>query len=34
LRSTLYLGRAVTALGLAMVRRWPTRLETIPRALA
>jgi glycosyltransferase involved in cell wall biosynthesis len=33
-RSTLYLGRAVAALGLAMVRRWPTRLETIPRALA
>jgi glycosyltransferase involved in cell wall biosynthesis len=28
LRATLYLARAVIALGLALVRRWPTTLET------
>jgi glycosyltransferase involved in cell wall biosynthesis len=27
-RTTVYLGRAVVALGLALVRRWPTELES------
>jgi glycosyltransferase involved in cell wall biosynthesis len=31
LRATLYLARAVIALGLALVRRWPTTLETQPQ---
>jgi glycosyltransferase involved in cell wall biosynthesis len=30
LKATLYLSRAVVALGLALVRRWPTTLETPP----
>jgi glycosyltransferase involved in cell wall biosynthesis len=30
-KATLYLARAVVALGLAMVRRWPTALETVPK---
>src|SRR4051812_34590702 len=30
-RAALYLARAVVALGLALVRRWPTTLETTPR---
>jgi glycosyltransferase involved in cell wall biosynthesis len=34
LRATLYLARAVVALGLALVRRWPTSLETLPEELA
>ncbi len=29
LRSTVYLGRAVIALGLALVRRWPAATETL-----
>jgi glycosyltransferase involved in cell wall biosynthesis len=33
LRSILYLARAVTALGLALVRRWPESLETVPQEL-
>jgi glycosyltransferase involved in cell wall biosynthesis len=33
-RSVLYLARAMVALGLALVRRWPTTLETVPRELA
>jgi glycosyltransferase involved in cell wall biosynthesis len=32
-RATLYLARAVVALGLALVRRWPTTLETVPQEL-
>lgn len=31
LRAMLYLGRAVVALGLALVRRWPSTLETQPK---
>jgi glycosyltransferase involved in cell wall biosynthesis len=31
LRSVLYLARAVVALALALVRRWPAGLETVPR---
>jgi glycosyltransferase involved in cell wall biosynthesis len=31
LRSTLYLSRAVVALGLALIRRWPITLETVSR---
>jgi glycosyltransferase involved in cell wall biosynthesis len=34
LRATLYLARAVVALGLALVRRWPTTLEAVPAELA
>jgi glycosyltransferase involved in cell wall biosynthesis len=34
LRSVLYLARAMVALSLAMVRRWPTTLETMPQELA
>lgn len=34
IRSVLYLARAITALGLALVRRWPDSLETIPQELA
>ncbi len=33
LRSVLYLARAVVALGLALVRRWPTSLESVPGEL-
>lgn len=33
-RATLYLLRAVVALGLALVRRWPASLETVPQELA
>jgi glycosyltransferase involved in cell wall biosynthesis len=33
-RSVLYLARAMVALSLAMVRRWPTVLETVPQELA
>lgn len=33
-RSTLYLARAVVALGLALVRRWPMTLEAVPQELA
>jgi glycosyltransferase involved in cell wall biosynthesis len=33
-RSVLYLARAMVALTLAMVRRWPTMLETVPQELA
>jgi glycosyltransferase involved in cell wall biosynthesis len=33
LRSVLYLARAVAALGLALVRRWPESLETVPQEL-
>jgi len=32
-RATLYLARAVVALVLALVRRWPTSLETLPKEL-
>lgn len=32
-RSVLYLSRAMVALGLALVRRWPAALETVPREL-
>ena len=32
-RSVLYLARALVALGLALVRRWPESLETIPQEL-
>ena len=32
-RSMLYLARAVVALGLALVRRWPMTLETVPQEL-
>lgn len=32
-RSVLYLSRAVVALSLALVRRWPAALETIPQEL-
>jgi glycosyltransferase involved in cell wall biosynthesis len=31
LRSMLYLSRAMVALGLALVRRWPASLETVPQ---
>jgi glycosyltransferase involved in cell wall biosynthesis len=31
LRAATYLGRAVVALGLALVRRWPATLETPPK---
>jgi len=34
LRSVLYLSRAVVALGLALVRRWPAALESVPAELA
>jgi hypothetical protein len=33
-RSVLYLARALVALSLAMVRRWPTALETVQQELA
>jgi glycosyltransferase involved in cell wall biosynthesis len=33
LRSVVFLARAVVALGLALVRRWPTTLETVPEEL-
>lgn len=33
-RAMLYLARAVVALGLALVRRWPVSLETVPQELA
>jgi glycosyltransferase involved in cell wall biosynthesis len=33
LRAVLYLSRAVVALSLALVRRWPTALETVPQEL-
>jgi glycosyltransferase involved in cell wall biosynthesis len=33
-RAAVYLLRAVTALGLALVRRWPTTLETPPEEVA
>jgi glycosyltransferase involved in cell wall biosynthesis len=32
-RAAIYLGRAVIALGLALVRRWPTTLEHPPKEL-
>ena len=32
-RSVVYLTRALVALGLALVRRWPTALETVPPEL-
>jgi glycosyltransferase involved in cell wall biosynthesis len=32
-RSVLYLARALVALGLALVRRWPDTLETVPQEL-
>ena len=32
-RAVLYLARAMVALGLALVRRWPTTLETVPQEL-
>jgi glycosyltransferase involved in cell wall biosynthesis len=32
-RASLYLARAVVALGLALVRRWPATLETVPQEL-
>ena len=32
-RSVLYLARAVVALGLALCRRWPDSLETVPQEL-
>jgi hypothetical protein len=28
LRAAIYLARAIVALGLALIRRWPTTLET------
>ena len=31
LRASAYLARAMVALGLALVRRWPTALETPPK---
>jgi hypothetical protein len=34
LRSVLYLARAVVALSLALCRRWPASLETVPQELA
>lgn len=34
LRSVLYLSRALAALGLALVRRWPAGIETVPQELA
>jgi len=33
LRSSVYLARAVAALGLALVRRWPTSLGVVPQEL-
>ena len=33
-RSVLYLARAMVALGLALVRRWPATLEAVPQELA
>jgi glycosyltransferase involved in cell wall biosynthesis len=33
LRSMLYLARAVVALSLALCRRWPSSLETVPQEL-
>ncbi len=33
-RSTMYLARALVALCLALVRRWPTTLETVPQEQA
>ena len=33
LRSVLYLGRAVAALALGMVRRWPATFEAVPQEL-
>ena len=32
-RAVLYLARALVALGLALVRRWPSSLETVPQEL-
>jgi glycosyltransferase involved in cell wall biosynthesis len=32
-RSMLYLARAIVALGLALCRRWPSSLETVPQEL-
>ena len=32
-RAVLYLARALVALGLALVRRWPSTLETVPQEL-
>jgi glycosyltransferase involved in cell wall biosynthesis len=32
-RSVLYLSRAVVALGLALFRRWPASVETVPQVL-
>lgn len=34
LRAALYLGRAIIALGLALVRQWPTTLEGAPEQIA
>jgi len=34
IRAAVYLMRAITALGLALVRKWPTTLETPPEELA
>jgi glycosyltransferase involved in cell wall biosynthesis len=34
LRSVLYLGRAVVALALGLVRHWPTPLEAVPQEIA
>jgi glycosyltransferase involved in cell wall biosynthesis len=34
LRSTLYLARAMVALGLGLIRRWPTTLEPVAQELA
>ncbi|WP_230081301.1 MULTISPECIES: glycosyltransferase family 2 protein [Aeromicrobium] len=33
LRAVIYLARAIVALGLALVRRWPATLETQPKEL-
>lgn len=33
-RAAIYLARAIVALGLALVRRWPSTLETQPKELA
>lgn len=33
-RAVIYLARAIVALGLALVRRWPSTLETQPKELA
>lgn len=34
LRSLLYLARAIVALGLGLVRRWPASLDPVPQELA